>query len=530
MDPLSITASAFTFIDIAKRIKDSVEKVAQNRQTLDELMDDVVEELTQLQRLCQDQQGRLSHLDPESARSLEKLHSDLVNVLDRCLKLTKRRTANRGLSSLKYYVIAWIKNAEIEGHILRLRDRVSSVNRRLNIISALRVQRAESELLVASSEHRAILNRLEGSVSQLLINSHTLGTYPASLLDRVRPDGVEYQYLHLQVQRTADLLRRISATYIFTTEEIRGPQSFEYRLIPHEHSRANLMRSTIIQVLQTLQSLEHEPSNLALWEGAQHLFNLGISLNDLDLEEDAVAIFMGLTVVYQTLMQRNPGTYLPYVTWGLGYLAGIYFGTPEGLGFAKQAVDICGGVAATLQDGSSLARSLSIYALHLAENDDFDSAVTFAKEALAIQRKVSTPQQDPGCLPVTWEASGEEPIVLSSARTIFRTYDAAINDAVCLRIYADSLIHAGRWSEALIVTTEVVNCLGALAKCSPLIQDLNIWLGEMHEDHQYIIANICSPDPPLVASISEVADLDDSGHEDDFGEDASSKSALLVQT
>ncbi|KAF9497569.1 hypothetical protein BDN71DRAFT_594203 [Pleurotus eryngii] len=281
------------------------------------------------------------------------------------------------------------------------------------------------------------------------------------------------------------------------------------------------MRSTTIQVLQTLQSLEREPSNLALWEGAQYLINLGIYLNDLDLEEDAAAIFMGITTIYQTLMQSNPRTYLPYVAWGLGYLAGIYFGTPEGLEFAKQAVDICGGVAATLQDGSSLARSLSIYALHLSENDDFDSAVTFAKEALAIQRKVSTPQQDPGCLSVTWEASGEEPVVLSSARTIFRTYDAAINDVVCLRIYADSLIHAGRWSEALIVTTEVVNCLDALAKCSPLIQDLNIWLGEMHEDHRYIIANICSPDHPLVATISEVDDLDDSGHEDDFGEDTS---------
>lgn len=120
-------------------------------------------------------------------------------------------------------------------------------------------------------------------------------------------------------------------------------------------------------------------------------------------------------------------------------------------------MDICGGVANTLQDGSSSG----IYALHLTENDDFECS--YVREGSTC--KVSTPQQDSGCLLVTWEASGEEPVVLSSTRTIFRPYDAAVNDAVCVRIYADSLIHAGRWSEALIVTTEVVNCLDALAKC-----------------------------------------------------------------
>ncbi len=56
-----------------------------------------------------------------------------MNVLERCLKLTERRRADKGLSSVKYYFLAWLKNAEIEGHVLRLRDRVSSVHRRFTV-------------------------------------------------------------------------------------------------------------------------------------------------------------------------------------------------------------------------------------------------------------------------------------------------------------------------------------------------------------------------------------------------------------
>ncbi|KAJ8700641.1 hypothetical protein PTI98_003649 [Pleurotus ostreatus] len=511
MDPLSITASAFTFIDIAKRIKDSVEKVAQNRQTLNELMDDVVEELTQLQRLCQDQQGRLNYLDPESTRSLEKLHSDLVNVLDRCLKLTKRRTANRGLSSVKYYVIAWIKNAEIEGQILRLRDRVSSVNRRLNIISALRVERAESELLVASSEHRAILNRLEGSISQLLINSHAMGTYPASVLDHPSSDGVEYQYLCLQVRRTAELLSRVSDTYTFTIEETRGADPIGYRY----QSDVSLMRSTTIEVLQTLQLLEFEPSKLALREGFQHLRSLGNQLVRLELEEDAAIIFTRTINIYELLMQRNPGTYLPYVAWGLRSMASICYGTSEGLDAAKRAVDTCKEVASMLREEYSLhlVRSLQVYSCHLAENGHLDDALAYAKEALAMQRKAPVPQQDSGCLSISWEASGDERVALSSERTIFRAYEMAADDALCLGPYTHVLVRMGRWSEALIIATETVNCLDALARCQPHSMDLKLWLISVQERRQDIISKICSPGPPLVATVSEVDDLDNFDHD-----------------
>ncbi len=95
MDPLSITAAVVSFVDIARRIKDSVDKVrrgltllygailivtrkvGQTRQNLKQAVEDIIEELTELQKLCQDGQGRLDHIDLDSFHSLQKLHSSV---------------------------------------------------------------------------------------------------------------------------------------------------------------------------------------------------------------------------------------------------------------------------------------------------------------------------------------------------------------------------------------------------------------------------------------------------------------------
>lgn len=52
-------------------------KVGQTRRNLQQLVEDIIEELTELQKLCQDGQGRLNNIDPDSTRSLQKLHSSV---------------------------------------------------------------------------------------------------------------------------------------------------------------------------------------------------------------------------------------------------------------------------------------------------------------------------------------------------------------------------------------------------------------------------------------------------------------------
>ncbi|KAJ8487525.1 hypothetical protein ONZ45_g14293 [Pleurotus djamor] len=75
MDPLSITAAVVTFIDIAKRIKTSLDKISQNRKTLRELIGNVVSELLELHKLCARREGVLdsSCLDYDLTNSLDNL-------------------------------------------------------------------------------------------------------------------------------------------------------------------------------------------------------------------------------------------------------------------------------------------------------------------------------------------------------------------------------------------------------------------------------------------------------------------------
>lgn len=292
------------------------------------------------------------------------------------------------------------------------------------------------------------------------------------------------------------------------------------------------MRATTIRALETLQLLDLEPSNLALWEGARHLIDLGSYLYDLGLEEDAAAISIGVTNIYQTLMQRNPRTYLPYVGWGLRRLAGIHFGTPEGLDFAKRAVDICREATTMPQEDYcvDLARSLHAYSDHLIVSGRYDEALTYVVEALAMQRKAPTAQQGSDCLAVTWEASGEERVAFSSARTISRAYDTAFDEMCNLGAYAYVLLSMGRWSEALIIATEAINCLEALGKYDYCAVDIPYWLMRRREDHQYIMSRMCPPSSPLAASISDV-DEDNLDNEDSAGEGGSdARSAALVRT
>ncbi len=131
----------------------------------------------------------------EPVLMLYSMRRELNNVLARCLKTLEHRNHSR-FSSLKGYVAAWMKNAKIEGDILRLKDRVSSVHWRFTVslpfrfsclsqrsccwqyISSLRM---EHGLLVVTAENRVRMNRMEGLVSQLLIESHISDTNPATV-------------------------------------------------------------------------------------------------------------------------------------------------------------------------------------------------------------------------------------------------------------------------------------------------------------------------------------------------------------
>ncbi|KAL4256469.1 hypothetical protein AB1N83_012202 [Pleurotus pulmonarius] len=468
MDPLSITATVISFVEVAKRIKDSVDKIGQNRETLRQLTSDVVNELTELQKLCQRREGdlRRSCFDDDSTSSLEALNSELNIVLDRCLQLVGP-SKRKHISSMSYYIRSWIKGAEIEAHILRLRERVSSVHRRFTYISSMRI---ENTLLVVSTENQIRMNQMESLMSRLLIASHTVGAYPATLLDRASPGGIEFEYLRLQVQKIVNNSYRSSATIhqaLGVTHE-DPPVIGRIYLPPPSEPPGTLLRSTTVEALRMQQLIESEPAQL--WtspEGVMQLSCLAFDLDHLYLKEDSVAIAHWMITIYQALLRQNPA-YMPYLAWGLRCLSSFRFGSSEGLSSAQSAVLIYGQLDATSSRDYSLFVALSrrVLSWHQYITGDYDNALESARQALEMQRKIPDQYSDEDTL-IAWEASGDDGLVFTSSSSVVRSYLMAVVEGLCLNIYALSLAAVGRYPDACVVGSEAINCFSALSKYHP---------------------------------------------------------------
>ncbi|KAJ8693524.1 hypothetical protein PTI98_008510 [Pleurotus ostreatus] len=459
MDPLSITAAVVSFIDVAKRIKDSVDKTGSNRRRLKELTDNVVEEVAKLHKY---HHLKISCLDDDSVCSLESLETQLHNVLGRCMQRIKPRKRGR-LSSIKAYVIAWLQNTEIEAEMVRLEQCVAHVHRCFTYTAFTRM---EDNLLIFSSEHQSRMKQMEGLVTQLLLNSHTTGVYPSSLLDNAMPNGIEFQFLHLQAQKIVINLNYISATHTFT--ELPDSRPVELATIVQETPPPSPMRTAMIKVLQLQQLIQLEPASLSDREGATELLRIGKHLRDLGLMEDAAAINSCATAIYRALMQENPAVYMPYVFWGLMNFARLRYGTQMGLDAVESAYRLQKDMtpASRQESSSQLAWSMCHYADHLLVNGHCEESVEHAKDALAIQRNVSEHYSEYDSL-VVWEASGQEHAVLSSTCLVIRTFSMAVQEGLCLCAFAQSLAAVGRYSEAFMVGTEIISCFTALAQYDP---------------------------------------------------------------
>ncbi|KDQ27040.1 hypothetical protein PLEOSDRAFT_1089956 [Pleurotus ostreatus PC15] len=77
MDPLSITTAVLTLVDVALKIKDSVERVGKNRKQLLHLSEDILQTLYDLQDLCSAREHALRGA-PELHQSLNRLSSSVA--------------------------------------------------------------------------------------------------------------------------------------------------------------------------------------------------------------------------------------------------------------------------------------------------------------------------------------------------------------------------------------------------------------------------------------------------------------------
>ncbi|KAJ7638019.1 ankyrin repeat-containing domain protein [Mycena polygramma] len=151
MDGLSISTAVVTFGQLAKAIKESIEKVGENKKNLADLQGQVEDTVQELERLAQ---GHRSNVPTgELLTALNNLTAQLKTVNTNCEALA--RTQATGLPG---FVKSWFKREKIEAEIKQLKDNRKDCCAQFQLLSLTRVEgyAARTEGTTARTEGHAV--------------------------------------------------------------------------------------------------------------------------------------------------------------------------------------------------------------------------------------------------------------------------------------------------------------------------------------------------------------------------------------
>ncbi|KAL0959736.1 hypothetical protein HGRIS_011427 [Hohenbuehelia grisea] len=168
MDPISITAFAIGLVDIASKVKDSIDKVAQNHTRLSQLADDVLRGMTDIKDFC-DAHDKTQALAgaTELRGALNAVATELNRAYKRC-KIPELRATRTPFAKVLSKLSAWLNRAEIEADISRLREEVQTCHLRFISFSSARNER---NILLVLHDQRVMMRQVDRLFQQMLLEN-----------------------------------------------------------------------------------------------------------------------------------------------------------------------------------------------------------------------------------------------------------------------------------------------------------------------------------------------------------------------
>ncbi|TFK44277.1 hypothetical protein BDQ12DRAFT_730351 [Crucibulum laeve] len=457
MDPISISSAIVTVVDIGRKIKNSIDKVTQNRQRLRELTGDVVQTLSDLENLSKRHESVLEGVS-ELEESLRRVQTEISYVHTRCQKMMPRSSTNQ-LSVVKAKVKAWHMRDDIESDIIRLKERVQSCYAQFTAFTAARVEhtsiRIEHTLLIQGTESQSNLRRLEILMTRMLLDTQFGQQIIQQVGQSVTTDFGEYsietQYLRLQISRVADTLHNITAVQSVIAEEpsSRHVVPFEpcYKVeLPHE--------SVVTDLLLISRDLHDRPHEVLLQDQAMDLQDVAIQLNEYTMYKEAILLQKWVVRLYRNLVPGNPKVFLPRLGHSFKNLA-IYLQNARLEDEALQASESSVSAFRMIVDAypeldcrALLAFGLRTHGNSLHSAGRLAEAVSLAEESVNIYREL------------VQEIATADPII-----------DLTADDTKCTTVYAGAraclckcqlLMNAVRYREAYEAIKECLDMLSLL--------------------------------------------------------------------
>ncbi|KAJ6584578.1 hypothetical protein B0H19DRAFT_1105636 [Mycena capillaripes] len=298
MDPVSLTTSIIslaTFIKdliaVGQSIQRSIEKVRENRRQIRELTEDVIRELVNLADLTQGQED--AFLAPALLSALGNLQAQMLHVLSTCLKLSPVRRP--GFHRISSQLKVWMKRDDLQEKIALLKEHVHKCYLQFTAYSAARIEhitvRAEQNLIVNNVENKIRLQRLEGLMARVLLETQFGQNVMNQTIEIIASDTthqtLEFQYLSAEAFRLVDSIEKLvpDRHNTSTTSVIDVPVWDNLDLVPFNRTSP---KHVLLHILAMILEINNCPAR-TLITSLDTFLNLGLSVNHLGMFSEATA-------------------------------------------------------------------------------------------------------------------------------------------------------------------------------------------------------------------------------------------------
>ncbi|KAL0960738.1 hypothetical protein HGRIS_005761 [Hohenbuehelia grisea] len=439
MDPLSITAAAVSFADIAIKLRNTLSKIEENNRKLQDLTSDVVNGLNDLHGFCASRR-RVLDTDREEAQdlkvSLVTLRKQLLDAQNNCERLVPS-SSNNPLGRAKSYAKAWLNRSDIEAELIRMKDKIHSCQMRFLCSTVARV---EYSSLIQTYDRRDRMDNLENLFVDMM--SENLSQHGASTNILDFSDPIKTDYLQLQ-------LRLIIET--FTQPHIRPMDPFhgsdcDLRRNVFRELKLYTFEGFLCGVSLYLRRVRRDPRWAYSWDSIRSLNHLGYYVNRFVCKPVSHSL---LDCSLRTISEAFNAYDVPD-----GWDA-----TEQWIVFDPADVDSKNAVLTEAVLRQACQRHwmspllLAIGFLDVSRVvDEADHALKLAEEALTLVQSVPDATSSEM---VSWTQS----TALSCANPtepVRRSYWEAVSDALCLSDVARRLAACGQYAEARGMAFEIL--------------------------------------------------------------------------
>ncbi|KAL0959802.1 hypothetical protein HGRIS_011484 [Hohenbuehelia grisea] len=425
-----------------------------------------------------------SSLSPETRAkmryNLESLIIQLKHVSARCDEDLGHRSKGL-LSGVASSFKAWTRSKAIEADIARLHRVIQDARSHFIVVTLVDIQcsthRAEERALLRSAEQRENMLRWETAFINMVGGSDSQNQ-SAQIWTSASITQDDMNFLRRQARRILDAFDSRKFASGIPIEPPTGHHDQEqpwpdrtwgdtFDTLFNRGLTEACHASSLLVIHSDSRAMSIQCSAKALLFLSHHLCYLRVVDLAASLYQCAITLYSALQTGFPCRQYQRCLAFA--LTWSSRY------GDPsERLSYSRNALDIYEDLCAQSSDPSDfgcLAGALSAHSQNLLANGLIDESLDIARQRLTLEREYITMVEDQSYyqqLPVvTWSASGEADVVLSSERQPSLASPLACYLAMSLWSVANSLATLGRYAEARIAGMDAVECATAFVHADP---------------------------------------------------------------